>query len=158
MHQCHAPCTMHGPAAPAKTAMHQYHARPSLPVNQNPNPTPPTQGVSGLHDTATVDKKGSNKGSSQEHVGSCAKQLRHQALGVSWEFFNPSCHDGMFNCFVILTYFKVARQTCTFLQATLVVASRQIGHSTPTSIPIPVVIFCWFATKRRSEGFFLGTI
>ena len=28
------------------------HARPSLPVNQNPNPTPPNRGTSGLHDTA----------------------------------------------------------------------------------------------------------
>ena len=29
-----------------------YHAWPSLTVNQNPNPTPPSQGVSALNDTA----------------------------------------------------------------------------------------------------------
>ena len=32
--------------------MHRCHARRSLPVNQNPNPTPPNLGVFELHDTA----------------------------------------------------------------------------------------------------------
>ena len=36
------PCTTHAPT----------HARPSLPVNQNPNPTPSNLLTSGLHDTA----------------------------------------------------------------------------------------------------------
>ena len=40
MHTTHAP------------PMHRCHARPSLPVNQIPNPTPPTQGAFRLHDTA----------------------------------------------------------------------------------------------------------
>ena len=29
------------------------HARPSFPVDPDPNPTPPNQGTPGLHDTAT---------------------------------------------------------------------------------------------------------
>ena len=39
---CTMPCTTHAPT----------HAWPSLPVNQNPNPTPPNLTVTGLHDTA----------------------------------------------------------------------------------------------------------
>ena len=51
---CAPPCTdaMHGPAGPAKNAMHRCHARPSLPVNQNPNRTPPNIAPLELHDTA----------------------------------------------------------------------------------------------------------
>ena len=33
------------------------HARPGLPVNQNPSLTPPSQGVSRLHDTAAISKQ-----------------------------------------------------------------------------------------------------
>ena len=33
-------------------AMHQCHARPSLPVVPDPNLTPPTQAPVGLHETA----------------------------------------------------------------------------------------------------------
>ena len=50
-HRCHAPCTMNGPAGPAKMPC-TTHARPSLPVNQNTNPTPPNRGAFRLNDTA----------------------------------------------------------------------------------------------------------
>ena len=36
------PCSAHAPT----------HARPSWPVNQNPDPTPPEEYISGLHHTA----------------------------------------------------------------------------------------------------------
>ena len=53
----HAPPPMHH--LPMHHVMHHAihmpsttHAQPSLPVDQNPNPTPPNQGAFELHDTA----------------------------------------------------------------------------------------------------------
>ena len=51
---CHAQCTMHSPADSAKKCRAPTHARPSLPVNKNPNPTPPNRYPTGLHDTAAI--------------------------------------------------------------------------------------------------------
>ena len=46
--QCQAPMPCHAPP------VHQCHARPSLPVNQIPNPAPPNIAPSALHDTAAL--------------------------------------------------------------------------------------------------------
>ena len=37
------------------------HARPSLPVNQEPNPTSPNRGTSRLHDTAAIGQRWCSK-------------------------------------------------------------------------------------------------
>ena len=48
---------MHGPAGPAKNAMYQCHAWPSLPVVPDPILTPPNLYPFELHDTAAIFAK-----------------------------------------------------------------------------------------------------
>ena len=69
MHRCHAPCTVQL-AQPKCHAlpMHQYHARPSLPVNQIPILTPAEPGVNWIHDTAARPRHA--RGPVQFHIDS----------------------------------------------------------------------------------------
>ena len=45
------------------------HARPTLPINPDPNPTPPNRGIFGLHDTAASPIKAKLNADLKSEVG-----------------------------------------------------------------------------------------
>ena len=131
--------TRFAPVSHHAQPMHQYHARPSLPVNQNPNPTPPTQYGTTIHYTAalhlsqriTQENGGyyvnpglfpwplsslfvvQNKLSTLDNVFMSANWLSLHLLQYTWNMFNRASFNISAKCY-LFPYSNLAKKDQTF--------------------------------------------